>query len=55
MILLGGGEKHMDVGMQKFGILRHKIVQEYLQRCHSIGLDRQERCKLREAQEINTI
>jgi hypothetical protein len=55
LILLGGGEKHMDVGMQKFGVLRHKIVQEYLQRCHSIGLDRQERCKLREAQEINII
>jgi hypothetical protein len=54
-MLLGGGEKQVDVGMQKFAILRHQIVQEYLQRCRSIGLDRQERCKLREAQDINII
>jgi hypothetical protein len=39
----------------KARILRHKIVQESLQQCHSIGLDRQERCKLREAQDINIV
>ncbi len=55
LILLGGGEAHMDVGMEKFGYLRKKIVQEYLQRCHSIGLDRQDRCALKGAQDINII
>lgn len=55
LILLGGGEDKMDDGMEKFAILRRKMVQEYLQRCHSIGIDRQERCIMKEAQDINII
>ena len=55
LILLGGGAAYMNDGMEKFGVLRKKIVQEYLQRCHSIGLDRQDRCLLKEAQDINII
>ena len=55
LILLGGGAAYMNEGMEKFGVLRKKIVQEYLQRCHSIGLDRQDRCLLKEAQDINII
>ena len=45
----------MDAGMEKFATLRKKIVQEYLQRCHSIGLERQERCLLKEAKDVNII
>jgi hypothetical protein len=55
LILLGGGVDKMDEGMEKFGFLRRKIVQEYLQRCHSIGIDRQERCLMKEAKDINII
>jgi hypothetical protein len=55
LILLGGGEDKMNEGMAKFTILRKKIVQEYLQRCHSIGLERQDRCILKEAKDINII
>jgi hypothetical protein len=55
LILLGGGADKMDEGMEKFGFLRRKMVQEYLQRCHSIGIDRQERCLLKDAQNINII
>ena len=55
LILLGGGVEHMDEGMEKFAFLRRKIVQEYLQRCHSIGLERQERCLLKDAKDINII
>lgn len=55
LILLGGGVDHMDEGMEKFAFLRRKIVQEYLQRCHSIGLERQERCLLKDAKDINII
>jgi hypothetical protein len=45
----------MNEGMEKFGFLRRKIVQEYLQRCHSIGIDRQDRCLMKEAKDINII
>ena len=55
LILLGGGEDKMDEGNEKFAFIRRKIVQEYLQRCHSIGLDRQERCLLKESKDINLI
>jgi hypothetical protein len=55
LILLGGGEDKMSDGMVKFAFLRKKMLQEYLQRCHSIGLERQERCILKEAKEINII
>ncbi len=55
LILLGGGVDAMDEGMEKFGHLRRKMIQEYLQRCHAIGLDRQERCFLKGAQEITLL
>lgn len=55
LILLGGGVEHMDKGMEKFAFIRKKIVQEYLQRCHAIGLDRQERCLLKEAKELTLL
>jgi hypothetical protein len=55
LILLGGGTDKMSEGMTKFTFLRKKIVQEYLQRCHSIGLERQERCLLKDAKDINII
>jgi hypothetical protein len=55
VILLGGGVDKMDEGMKKFEFLRRKIVQEYLQRCHSIGIDRQERCLMKEAKDMNII
>jgi hypothetical protein len=41
--------------MEKFAFIRKKTVQEYLQRCHSIGLDRQERCLLKEAKELTLL
>ncbi len=55
LILLGGGVDNMNAGLEKFAIIRKKIVQEYLQRCHSIGLDRHERCLLKEAKEITLL
>jgi hypothetical protein len=55
LILLGGGVDKMDAGMEKFAYMRKKIVQEYLQRCHSIGLDRQHRCILKEAKDMTLI
>lgn len=45
----------MHEGMEKFGHIQRKIVQEYLQRCHSIGLERQDRCLLKDAKDINLI
>jgi hypothetical protein len=45
----------MDKGMENFAFIRKKIVQEYLQRCHAIGLDRQERCLLKEAKELTLL
>lgn len=45
----------MAEGMEKFAYIQRKIVQEYLQRCHSIGIERQARCLLKDAQEINLI
>ena len=55
LILLGGGVDKMQEGMEKFAFIRKKTVQEYLQRCHSIGIDRQERCILKEAKEITLL
>ena len=55
MILLGGGEAYMDVGKEKLMYIRKKTIQEYLQRCHSIGIDRQSRCLFKEAQDISVI
>ncbi len=55
LILLGGGVEHMDKGQEKFAFIRKKMVQEYLQRCHSIGIDRQDRCLLKGAQDITLL
>ncbi len=45
-ILLGGGIKNFDKGMELQGNLWRRIVSEYLQRCDSAGLDRRPRCIL---------
>jgi len=45
-ILMGGGVKHFDKGMEMQGQLWRRIVHEYLQRCDSAGLDRRPRCSL---------
>ena len=55
MILLGGGEAFMDVGKERLAYIRKKTVQEYLQRCRAIGIDRQPRCLLQGAQDISVI
>ena len=45
-ILLGGGLQHFDRGMEMQAGLWRRIVNEYLQRCDSAGLDRRPRCLL---------
>jgi hypothetical protein len=45
-ILMGGGVKNFDKGMELQGNLWRRIVNEYLQRCDSAGLDRRPRCLL---------
>ena len=45
-ILMGGGVKNFDKGMEMQGQLWRRIVHEYLQRCDSAGLDRRPRCVL---------
>jgi hypothetical protein len=45
-ILMGGGVEHFDKGMELQGQLWRRIVNEYLQRCDSAGLDRRPRCLL---------
>jgi hypothetical protein len=45
-ILMGGGIAHFDKGMELQGQLWRRIVNEYLQRCDSAGLDRRPRCLL---------
>jgi|SRR5579863_1816004 len=45
-ILMGGGLAHFDKGMELQGQLWRRIVNEYLQRCDSAGLDRRPRCML---------
>ncbi len=45
-ILMGGGIDHFDKGMDMQGQLWRRIVNEYLQRCDSAGLDRRPRCLL---------
>ena len=45
-ILMGGGVKNFDKGMEMQGQLWRRIVNEYLQRCDSAGLDRRPRCIL---------
>lgn len=45
-ILMGGGIEHFDKGMELQSQLWRRIVNEYLQRCDSAGLDRRPRCLL---------
>ena len=45
-ILLGGGLQHFDQGMEMQANLWRRIVNEYLQRCDSAGLERRPRCLL---------
>lgn len=45
-ILMGGGIDHFDKGMELQAQLWRRIVNEYLQRCDSAGLDRRPRCLL---------
>jgi len=45
-VLMGGGIKNFDKGMEMQGNLWRRIVSEYLQRCDSAGLDRRPRCLL---------
>ncbi len=45
-ILMGGGVKNFDKGMEMQSNLWRRIVAEYLQRCDSAGLDRRPRCLL---------
>ena len=45
-ILMGGGVERFDKGMELQGQLWRRIVNEYLQRCDSAGLDRRPRCLL---------
>ena len=45
-ILMGGGIDSFDKGMELQGQLWRRIVNEYLQRCDSAGLDRRPRCLL---------
>lgn len=42
-VLMGGGIKHIDKGMEGAGLLWATIVEEYLQRCERAGFDRRER------------
>jgi hypothetical protein len=45
-ILMGGGIDHFDKGMELQSQLWRRIVNEYLQRCDSAGLERRPRCLL---------
>ena len=45
-ILMGGGIRHFDKGMELQAQLWRRIVGEYLDRCDSAGLDRRPRCLL---------
>ena len=55
LILLGGGVDKMDEGMEKSDFSAARSSRNTLQRCHSIGIDRQERCLMKEAKDINII
>lgn len=55
LILLGGGIDDMEIGRERLAYMRKKVVEEYLQRCRSIGINRQERCRLTGAKNINLL
>lgn len=45
-VLLGGGLKHIDEGMDGLGHMWRMFIDEYLQRCACAGFDRAERCTI---------
>jgi hypothetical protein len=45
-VLLGGGVDKIEDGLKKFDYIRGKMLQEYLQRCRAIGVNRDNRCLL---------
>ena len=45
-VLMGGGVRNFDKGMEMQSQLWRRIVGEYLQRCDSAGFDRRPRCLL---------
>ncbi|MFZ5932057.1 MAG: ferritin-like domain-containing protein [Pseudomonadota bacterium] len=45
-ILLGGGIKNIDKGMEGLGKLWTVFIEEYLQRCDRTGFDRRARCTI---------
>jgi hypothetical protein len=45
-VLLGGGLKHIDRGMDGIVHLWRMFIDEYLQRCARAGFERRERCKI---------
>jgi hypothetical protein len=45
-ILLGGGLKHIDRGMDGLGKLWTVFIEEYLQRCDRAGFNRRGRCTI---------
>jgi hypothetical protein len=45
-VLLGGGVKHIDAGMEGMAKLWRMFMDEYLQRCARAGFDRREKCTI---------
>jgi hypothetical protein len=45
-VLLGGGLKHIDKGMEGLAHMWQMFIAEYLQRCASAGFERSERCTI---------
>lgn len=45
-ILLAGGVKNIDQGMEGLGLVWTSFIEEYLQRCERAGFPRRERCKI---------
>jgi hypothetical protein len=45
-VLLGGGLKHLDRGMEGMTKLWSMFIDEYLQRCERAGFPRRERCRI---------
>lgn len=45
-VLLGGGLKHIDRGMEGMAKLWETFIEEYLARCERAGFQRRERCRI---------
>ncbi|HMM76574.1 MAG TPA: ferritin-like domain-containing protein [Gammaproteobacteria bacterium] len=45
-VLLGGGLKHIDKGMEGLAHMWRMFIDEYLQRCQAAGFDRSARCTI---------